>query len=136
MDQFNPENFRFKSGNPSQRKRRDLPRHKKGEKFLAGPIPWSWLVVAARLPGRSIHVALALWFLANVKNSIEISLSGKLLRELGVNRKAGYRGLRALERAKLVSCIRSPGCCPMVMILEFPIVVNGNGKESGMVGGK
>ena len=74
----------------------NLPTFAKGERFLKGPIPWSWLSQAAVLPGRALQVAMALWHLAGMRKSATVSLSTKVLSELGVQRQAGYRGLKAL----------------------------------------
>ncbi len=73
------------------------PRHKLGEKFLKGPIPWNWLVRAARQPGKSLHVSVALWHLVGLKKSGTVALSNKLLVPFGISRFAGYRALQALR---------------------------------------
>ena len=98
------------------------PRHKPGEKFLKGPIPWAWLAKAAHQSGKALHVAIALWFLAGVKRKRTVALSGAVLRTLGVNRHSGYRGLAALEQAGLVSVERHPGRNPLVTILDAEAV--------------
>ncbi len=95
------------------------PRHKQGEKFLKGPIPWKWLAQAARLRGRAIQVAIALWFLVGVTRGRTVGLSGSVLEDLGVDRHAKYRGLAALEKAGLVKVSRHPGRNSMVTILDL-----------------
>ena len=45
------------------------PRHRSGEKFLKGPIPWAWLQRAFLLPGKALHVALLLWREAGCRRS-------------------------------------------------------------------
>ena len=95
-----------------------LPRHKPGEKFLKGPIPWNWLAQAVSQPGKALHVAIALWFLAGVKRTRTVPLSGSVLDELGVSRYSGYRALTALEHAGLVRVERHRGRNPIVTILE------------------
>jgi|SRR5262245_16479037 len=83
------------------------PRHRAGERFLKGPIPWPWLCRAARLPGRALHVALAVWYLAGVHRSASVHLSlSCLARELGVLRDSARRGLEELEQAGLVQVAR------------------------------
>ena len=42
------------------------PRHRQGEAFLKGPIPMAWLALAARLPGRALHMGLVLWYWAGI----------------------------------------------------------------------
>ena len=94
------------------------PRHKPGERFLKGPIPWGWLTRAARLPGRALHIALALWFKAGAAKTRMVPLSYEELAELGCKRETARRGLGKLEGEGLVSVDRHPGRCPRVTILE------------------
>jgi len=119
MDPFEPELLKLPDAmkGPTIDMKR-LPRHKPGEKFLKGPIPWDWLTHAAKLPGKALCVATALWFLAGVKGKRTVALSGIVLKDLGVKRNAAYRGLAALERAGLVSAIRHLGRSPIVTLLE------------------
>jgi hypothetical protein len=95
------------------------PRHKRGEKFLKGPIPWNWLCKAAHLCGKAFQVAIAIWFLAGVHKRREVKISGPAVADLGVNRHAYYRGLKVLEHAGLVSVQRAPGRKALVTILDF-----------------
>lgn len=82
-----------------------LPRHQVHEKFLAGPIPMDWLTLAGRLPGKTFQLAIALWHLGFLNNGLAtFKLSYIPLREMGVERKAVYRGLEALERIGLIRC--------------------------------
>jgi hypothetical protein len=94
------------------------PRHKPGEKFLKGPIPLTWLAIAGEQPGKALHVGVALWHLAGLKRTQTVPLSASLLLTMGVSRHSGYRGLKALEGAGLVSIVRHPGRLPIVTILE------------------
>ena len=109
------------------------PRHKPGEKFLLGPVPWNWCTAAGRLPGKSLQVATAIWFLAGMEGSDTIRLQRKVLEELGVKRKATYRALKALETAGLIACTQRTGRRAVIKILEVP-TTTGNGKESSMKG--
>jgi hypothetical protein len=101
---------------PAEPKR--APRHKAGEWFLKGPIPGEWLHRAAKLPARSLHVALAVWYLAGVGKRRQVKITWGVFAKFGVSPDAGRRGLTALERAGLVAVDRSPGRCPVVTILE------------------
>lgn len=94
-----------------------LPRHKAGEKFLKGPIPWNWITKASRLPGRTLHVAIAIWLLAGLSRKRTVRMSNAVLTALGVDRFAGYRGLASLEEAGLVAVERRFGCNSIVTIL-------------------
>jgi hypothetical protein len=85
------------------------PRHLPGEKFLKGPIPWSWLVRAFSLPGKALHVAMLLWREAGCRRSryVRLCLSGRLPD--GLNKQSARRGLRQLAAAGLVSIRQRPG---------------------------
>jgi hypothetical protein len=107
-----PRNAAPKTGKP--------PRHRPGQKFLKGPVPWGWITLAAQRPGRALHVAVALWFMAGIKRERTLKVPQKVLRELGMDRFAFYRALDALELAGLVAAVRRNGCSPVVTILEAP----------------
>lgn len=115
-----------------------LPRHKPGEEFLKGPIPLHWLREAALLPGKALAICLAIWFKAGATKKRTVHLTSKLLDKFGVGRKAGYRGLKKLESAGLISVYRHAGRCPRVTILDANQYRNtlikpqpGNTKEQG-----
>ncbi len=86
-----------------------VPRHRGGELFVRGPIPWAWLKTAARLPGRALHVGIVLWLESGLRTSAVVALSQQRLRDLGIDRYASYRGLVRLEQAELVEVRRHPG---------------------------
>ena len=86
--------------------------------FVKGPIDWAWLAAAARLPGKALHVAMALRQSAGMQRSGPVALSGARLKEAGVSRYAAYRGLCQLEQAELVDVTRHRGRQPRVTILE------------------
>jgi hypothetical protein len=90
---------------------------RKGEMFLMGPIPWPWLSRAAAAPGKALHVAVALWFYAGLKKSRTVALNMSRMATMGVTRDSARRGLRRLEKEKLVSVKRHPGRKPIVTIL-------------------
>jgi hypothetical protein len=121
MQPIDLEQFKVKHGGelmPAKSKR--PPRHKAGEWFLKGPIPGEWLHRAAMLPGRALHVALAVWYAAGVGKCNQVRLTKNHLTRFGVKYDAGRRGLFALERVGLVTVDRHPGRCPIVTILEGP----------------
>lgn len=94
------------------------PRHKPGELFLKGPIPWDWLARAAVLPGKALSVALVVWHLAGLCKSHTIQLKPSKVRSMGMSPRVGRRGLKALEDAGLVSVDRHRGRSPDVTILD------------------
>ena len=99
-------------------KRTPLPRHNAGQKFLKGPIPWSWIAKAANCPGQALQVMMVLWFKAGLQKKRTVKLSYKELAKLGCKRESARRGLKALEDVGLVSVERHPGRSPVVTILE------------------
>jgi hypothetical protein len=93
------------------------PRHRPGEWFLKGPIPWPWLDRAARLPGSALAVSLALWREVGRRKRCTVRLClGHI--GLGVSEQAARRALRALEGAGLLSVRREPGHGLEITLLE------------------
>ncbi len=110
---FNPKKLRMSTANRPIRKGSD----KRGKMFIKGPIPLGWITKAAGGGGKTLHVAIALWFLAGLKRSHTVALPQSKLRLFGVSRQASYRALCRLENAGLVSVARHPGRNPIVRIL-------------------
>jgi hypothetical protein len=124
-DPFSPENLRLTddvlagmagSAKPGKR----APRHKRGERFLWGPVPLTWLASAGALPGRALHVGVVLWWLAGLRRQRTDTVPwrpsiGKLF---GLDRHATHRALKTLEAAGLVRVDRQAGRCPLVTILH------------------
>ncbi len=81
-----------------------------------GPVPISWLTSAARLPGKSLHVGLAICYAAGRFRSQRISLSNVEACRFGLNRNAKYRALEWLETAELISVERKQGRAPVVTV--------------------
>ncbi len=92
-------------------------RLRKGERFLKGPIPLSWLETAAALPGRSLHAGIALWYAAGLMRSNSVPLSNISGLRFGLDRNAKYRALSWLEKAGLVAVERKLGRTPVVTIV-------------------
>lgn len=92
------------------------PRPRSGERFLKGPIPLDWLSAAARLPGKSLHVGIALWFMGGMHKSRVVPLSNIASLRFGLDRNAKYRGLGWLEGAGLITVERKLGRAPNVTI--------------------
>jgi hypothetical protein len=88
-----------------------------GDWFIKGPIPGSWLGEAAALPGRALHVALAVWFAKSVAKGGPVKLTGTVREKFRISPHACRLGLGALKRAGLVAVEQRPGRCPVVTIL-------------------
>jgi hypothetical protein len=125
LDPFDPDHLRL-NGTTFQATRatppppRKPPRHRPGEWFLRGPVPWPWLEIAARLPGKALAVALCLWREAGRQGRPVIKLCLRRVG-LGVSEQAARRALQALETAGLVTVERPPGRGLVVTLLDAPI---------------
>lgn len=109
---FDPEKLRISTAIRHIPKKSD--RRRNG--FIKGPIPLGWITTAAGVKGKTLHVAMVLWFLAGLKRSRTVALSQSALRLFGVGRQASYRALLRLENAGLVSVDRHPGRNAIVTI--------------------
>ena len=85
--------------------------------FLRGPIPLDWLGTAARLPGKTLHVGVALWWLHGMAKGKPFKLTQKALQTLNVERDAASAGLERLELAGLIRVVRQPGQRPTVSMV-------------------
>ena len=85
--------------------------------FLKGPIPMAWLNAAAKLPGKTLNVGLAIWWLAGMSKTTAFKLTRKALNQLGVSRDAASDALRRLEDNGLILVKRLPGQRPTVEIV-------------------
>ncbi len=87
--------------------------------FLRGPIPLVWLEKAACLGGKTLHVAISLWFLRGVTNRNLVRFNQSNQERFGVKRDAARRSITALESAGLISVTRKPGRCLEVLIIDL-----------------
>lgn len=90
--------------------------------FIRGPLPLAWWGRVCRLPGgKTLAVALAIWFLAGLRGRThDLKLTSAVLKRFGVeDRSAKSRALEALEGAGLIRVERRPGRNPLVTILEI-----------------
>ena len=118
MPPIDPDKVRLQKvlGNRAHSLRKQIPRPLPGERFLRGPIPLNWLTTAARLPGKTLHVGLAIWLEAGMRNSAVVPLSNVMGQRFGLDRNSKYRGLIWLEEAGLIAVERKLGRAPVVTI--------------------
>lgn len=90
---------------------------RKAVPFIRGPIPDWWITDAAKLPGKALHMALALWAVHHVDRNGIVRINRKLLDRFGLQRHSAYRALASLECARLVACKRSRGRFATVRLL-------------------
>ena len=77
----------------------------------------AWLEVAAKLPGKSMHLAVVLLHLAAVEQRARVMVSNRACEKFGLDRNAKYRALLSLEGAGLVRVQRNLGRSPVVEIM-------------------
>ena len=107
---------------PTAAGRPSVPIHKRSRMRsleLRGPVPLDWLETAARLPGKSIHAGVALWYSAGLTRSRSVPLSNIAGLRFGLDRNAKYRALQWLESAGLIAVERKLGRAPLVTILDL-----------------
>jgi hypothetical protein len=78
-----------------------------------------WVQRAAALPGRTWHVASALWFVgirSKTKNAT-VTLTEKVRRHFSLSRTIVWRGLNQLAKAGLIRVERRSGRYSIVTIL-------------------
>ena len=102
--------------------RRRPPRHRSGDPFIKGPIPYAWIASACRLPGAGLHVAMAFRFYRGrfrfKPRERRWSLSD-VAKGLRISDDSARRGLHAAELAGLLAVEREPGCKLAVSVLDL-----------------
>lgn len=87
--------------------------------FIKGPIPLGWITTAARLPGKSLAVGLALWWRRNLTGDNTVKLTSAHSLRFGVQTRSGRKAaLDALEQAGLVEVERRPPKAPSVTLID------------------
>ncbi len=99
---------------------RETRRKTKNTSAYIRTIPLVWAQHASQLPGKSLNVALVLWYLSGLKRSTTVTLTRTQLQRFGIHPDAGRRGLRSLETAGLVQVQRAGKHSPRVILLNPP----------------
>ncbi len=94
-----------------------IKRQSKAQEPYVRTIPLSWICQATGLPGKALAVGLVLWYLSGLSKSKTVKLTRLRLSRFGLLPETGRRGLRTLERAKLVHVKRSGNKSPPVTLL-------------------
>lgn len=103
--------YDFASGKLVQTPKRQL--------FLRGPVPLDWLGKAAELPGKTLNVALAIWWLRGMTHSDSFKLTRMSLNIFAIKRDAASMALNRLEAAGLISIKRCAGQRPCISIIHL-----------------
>ena len=117
MSPMDVDRLRARAG-PSHMRKVKPARPRQGEHFLKGPVPLPWLETAAKLPGKSLHAGIALWYAAGLLRSASVPLSNIAGLRFGLDRNAKYRALGWLQGAGLIAVERKLGRAPVVTILH------------------
>jgi len=102
--------------------RRRPPRHRSGDPFIKGPIPYAWIASACRLPGAGLHVAMAFRFYRGrfrFKPRERRWSLPDVAKGLRISDDSARRGLHAAELAGLLAVEREPGCKLAVSVLDL-----------------
>jgi hypothetical protein len=120
LQDFDVEEFRLPPSLAGQIRTRQLPpRPREGEPFIRGPISFSWIALASRLPGSSLIVAMASRFLRSRYPRKPGWSVAEIGWRAGLEERAARRALRMLSEAGLVALAQRPGCKPSLTILEL-----------------
>lgn len=98
----------------------------KKQLFLRGPVPLDWLGKAAKLPGKTLNVALAIWWLKGMTHNESFKLTRMSLNMFSIKRDAASMALNRLEGAGLISIKRVVGQRPCISIIHLNEIENPN----------
>lgn len=101
---------------------------KKTKPFFAGPVPLDWLHRACSIQGKALHCALALLHQSKLTGTKCIKVQPALMRRFGVQRKARYSAINALQKAGLIRIEKKPSSAAVTVTLLD--VVQQNAEES------
>lgn len=87
-------------------------------RFLKGPIPFTHLSPAAKLPGRALNVLIAVYHQTALTQQEWVTLPKGLLSDLGIGRDAKSRALAHLHSAGLVEVRNDRGKPARIRLLE------------------
>lgn len=88
------------------------------KRFLKGSIPLDWIAAAAQLPGKTINVGIALWWLAGMSKTGVLKLTRQSQLALNISKDAERDGLRRLQQAGLIELTAQPGQRHSVRIIK------------------
>jgi hypothetical protein len=89
-----------------------------GRRPLRGPVPWTWLHPALKLPTPAVRVAVACWLQAGWEQSAAVGLPLSGWADLGLTRFSAGPGLARLQEAGLVAVERRARRPPLVTLLD------------------
>ena len=118
-DMLELEKLKLQPGDSVRMKPKKSIRRRKGS-FLRGPIPANWLSIAGNLPGKTLHVALAIWLAYGVVKESRFRFTPKWYAWFDIGPHTLRKSLHRLREAGLIRLVCRPGCSPIVTILDVP----------------
>jgi DNA-binding transcriptional ArsR family regulator len=88
-------------------------------RFLKGPIPLSLICAAARLPGQSLALYLAVRHRSDLTRSDSVTVPAALLRSFGIDKDAKSRALKLLAAEGLVKVEQRRGRSARVTLRAY-----------------
>jgi len=76
------------------------------EWFIKGPISGPWIAKAASLPGHSLHVALAIYYIQGCTGKSTVTLTRREFDKFSTRKNSASRALNCLAQAGLICCTR------------------------------
>ena len=86
---------------PTKIKTKKVRLYEPGTRFIA-PIPLAWIAEAAKLPGHTLHIALAIRYVCGMKEGNEIVLTRYHFDIFSTERNSVRRALDWLQEAGLI----------------------------------
>lgn len=81
-------------------------------------IRYDWLAEVGMLSGKSLHLGIALCWMAVLRGGPRVQLGRRVMTRFSLSRDASYDALRRLEAKGLIKVWRLPGRSPMVTLME------------------
>jgi len=107
------------SYNPQTKSHSEMP-HATGKRFfIKGPIYLDWVSAVAKLPGKCLHVALAIQWLSGMSSGEPIKLTRKALKILNVSNDTTGDCLKRMEQAGLIHMTRCKGQRPTIRVIDL-----------------
>ena len=108
--------------------RKNRKRRRQYESYIRGPLPSGWFKKAESISGAALTVGLMLWkkayfekcwgFDGQSKESEEMILTDRELKEWGTSRAARDRVLKKMHDMGLIRVQRHPGRSPRIQIID------------------
>lgn len=86
--------------------------------FLKGPIPLSWIQRVTSLPGKTLHVALAIRWLSDMNPGARVKISKKAMKAFGFSADTCRDALKRLEAIGVIEVQSLPGQMSLITLIK------------------